>query len=74
MQKRQQILLKQIEEKLDSYVPKTDVLYQNLIEAMRYSLLDGGRKRIQFPLLVWNFVSFAEERFQKPCLLRVRWK
>ncbi len=57
MQKRQQILLKQIEEKLDSYVPKTDVLYQNLIEAMRYSLLDGG-KRIR-PLLVLEFCQLC---------------
>lgn len=57
MRKRQQILLEQIEEKLDSYVPKTDTLYRNLIEAMRYSLLDGG-KRIR-PLLVLEFCQLC---------------
>jgi geranylgeranyl diphosphate synthase type II len=57
LRKRQQILLEQIEEKLDSYVPKTDTLYRNLIEAMRYSLLDGG-KRIR-PLLVLEFCQLC---------------
>ena len=72
LRKRQQILLEQIEEKLDSYVPKTDTLYRNLIEAMRYSLLDGG-KRIR-PLLVLEFcqlcggeVSKAMPVFFSPC-------
>lgn len=53
MQERQQVLLQQIEQKLESYVPTTNALYHRLLEAMRYSLLDGG-KRIR-PLLVLEF-------------------
>lgn len=53
LQKRQEMLLEQIEEKLEAYVPQTNALYHRLLEAMRYSLLDGG-KRIR-PLLVLEF-------------------
>lgn len=42
-----------IEQALENFVPQEPVLYQKLLEAMRYSLLDGG-KRIR-PILVLEF-------------------
>lgn len=63
LQERQQVLLQQIEEQLERYVPQTDALYHRLLEAMRYSLLDGG-KRIR-PLLVLEFCRICGGDAQK---------
>lgn len=63
MQERQRLLLQQIEQKLEAYVPKTNALYHRLLEAMRYSLLDGG-KRIR-PLLVLEFCRLCGGEPQK---------
>ena len=52
-----QSYIQQIEEALERYVPSTDAPYQRLVEAMRYSLLDGG-KRIR-PLLVLEFCELC---------------
>lgn len=54
---RQQSLLPKIEAQLNAYLPQTDTLYQSLMEAMRYSLLDGG-KRIR-PLLTLEFCALC---------------
>ena len=54
---RQRSLLTTIEHQLEQYVPQTDALYGTLLEAMRYSLLDGG-KRIR-PLLTLEFCALC---------------
>ena len=36
--------LKRIEEALDRFVPETDALYKTVTDAMRYSLLNGGKR------------------------------
>ena len=36
--------LKRIEAALDRFVPETDALYKTVTDAMRYSLLNGGKR------------------------------
>ena len=45
--------LPMVEQKLEEFLPKEHCRYERLIEAMRYSLLDGG-KRVR-PVLVLEF-------------------
>lgn len=45
--------LPMVEQKLEEFLPKEHCRYERLIEAMRYSLLDGG-KRVR-PILVLEF-------------------
>lgn len=54
---RQQAYLPKIEAMLESYVPKSSAIYANLLDSMRYSLLDGG-KRIR-PLLMLEFCELC---------------
>lgn len=57
LSERQLALLNDIETALEHAVPMTDTLYQHLMESMRYSLLDGG-KRIR-PLLTLEFCALS---------------
>lgn len=60
LSERQLALLNKVETSLDAYVPAGNPLYQNLIDSMRYSLLDGG-KRIR-PLLTLEFCALSGGR------------
>ena len=53
LSQRQQMILSQIEQTLEQLLPMEQTRYQVLLESMRYSLLDGG-KRIR-PLLTAEF-------------------
>lgn len=53
LSQRQQTILSQIEQTLEQLLPMEQTRYQVLLESMRYSLLDGG-KRIR-PLLTAEF-------------------
>ena len=57
LSERQLRLLQQVETQLKQYVPESESLYKVLWDAMRYSLLDGG-KRIR-PLLLLEFCTLS---------------
>lgn len=57
LSERQLKLLQQVETQLKQYVPESESLYKVLWDAMRYSLLDGG-KRIR-PLLLLEFCALC---------------
>ena len=63
--------LSRIEEALASYLPAKDCLQKDVIEAMEYSLLAGG-KRIR-PTLT-NFAGYAAETCRRLCRLPALWK
>ncbi len=73
LSERQLALLNKVEASLDAYVPAGNPLYQKLIDSMRYSLLDGG-KRIR-PLLTLEFCALsggnAEDAMPFGCALEM---
>lgn len=57
LSERQQSLVSFVESSLEALIPQGDPLYSTLMESMRYSLLDGG-KRIR-PLLLLEFCAMC---------------
>ena len=65
-------MMEMVNAKLAEYLPEEDILQADVITAMRYSLLGGG-KRIR-PVWCWSFAESAAATSKLRFLLPVRLK
>ena len=74
MEFREQLAIyaERTEAELNRLLPLISCPQQEVVEAMRYSLLGGG-KRLRAALLL-AFTKLAAEQGKRRCLLPVRWR